>query len=97
MAFVASFAIALTMVLYGTRWRSAATLTGVVGVLTVALVAVSLVVDGVHFPSDVLASVIWSVAVAPAARYLWVDVVMPRLPLLGRPHSAATGPDRSDG
>lgn len=83
-AFVVSFAIALTMVIYGTRWRSAGAVTGV---LIVAAVAVSLVVDGVHFPSDVVASVIWGVAVAPAARYFWVDLVMPRLPLLGRPHS----------
>lgn len=93
-AFVASLAIALTMVLYRRRWRSAAT---AIGVLLVVLVAVSLVVDGVHFPSDVLASVIWCLAVAPAARYLWVDIVMPRLPLLGRPRSAATGRDSSDG
>lgn len=86
-AFVTSLAIALAMVLWGTRWRAAA---AVIGALVVVVVAVSLVVDGVHFPSDVLASVVWALAVAPAARYLWVDVVMPRLPLVGRRRHTST-------
>ncbi len=78
-AFVTSLAIALAMVLGGIRWR---TIARTVGALVVAVVAVSLVVDGVHFPSDVVASIVWALAVAPAVRYLWVDLVMPRLPLV---------------
>ncbi|MEO3936962.1 phosphatase PAP2 family protein [Dermatophilaceae bacterium Soc4.6] len=86
-AFVTSLAIALVMVLGGTRWWSIATS---IAAVVVAVVAVSLVVDGVHFPSDVLASIVWALAVAPAVRYLWVDLVMPRLPLWGtRSHPGA--------
>lgn len=79
-AFVTSLAIAVAMVLGGTRWRTTAR---TVGAFVVAVVAVSLVVDSVHFPSDVVASIAWALAVAPAVRYLWVDLVMPRLPLVG--------------
>lgn len=35
-------------------------------------------VDAVHYPSDIAASVAWALAVAPAARLVWVDSVMPR-------------------
>lgn len=78
--FVATLAIALVLVLRGTRWRAIAT---TIGAVAVVVVAVALVADGVHFPTDVVASIVWALAVAPAVRYVWVDVVMPRLPLLG--------------
>lgn len=78
--FVATLAIAVVLVLRGTHWRTTATAIGAVGV---AVVGVALVTDGVHFPSDVIASIVWALAVAPAVRYVWVDLVMPRLPLLG--------------
>ncbi len=78
--FVTTLAIALVLVLRGTRWQSPAT---AIGAVVVAVVAVALVTDGVHFPSDVIASMVWALAVAPAVRYVWVDLVMPRLPLLG--------------
>lgn len=62
------------------RWHATAT---IIGAAAVAVAALALVTDGVHFPSDVIASVVWTLAVAPAVRYLWVDLVMPRVPLLG--------------
>lgn len=84
--FITSLAIALALVVRDTRWRSTA---ATVGAVVVALVALALVVDGVHFPTDVAASVVWALAVAPAVRYLWVDLVMPRLPLLGDARTAS--------
>lgn len=78
--FVTTLAIALVLVLRNTRWQATAT---TIGAVVVAVVAVALVTDGVHFPSDVIASIVWALAVAPAVRYVWVDLVMPRLPLLG--------------
>ncbi len=95
--FVATLAIAIVMVLRGTRWQAMATTIGAVAVVVVAL---ALVTDGVHFPTDVIASVVWALAVAPAVRYLWVDVVMPRLPVVGadtRPRVAVRSGRASDG
>ena len=48
----------------------------------IVLVALALAVDAVHYPTDISASVAWSLAVAPAARLVWVDWVMPRVPVL---------------
>ncbi len=50
----------------------------VVGGLLILGVGVSLMIDGVHYPSDVLASMLWGIAVAPFARMLWVSAVLPR-------------------
>lgn len=82
-AFIVAFVVALAFVTDGTRWHPV-----VVGVGTalIGLVALALAVDAVHYPTDIAASVAWSVAVAPAARLVWVDWVMPRIPAL------ATGP-----
>ncbi len=43
-------------------WRAFAL---VAGVILCILVGVALVVDGVHYPTDVFASVLWSVTIAP--------------------------------
>lgn len=85
--FVATLAIALVLVLRGTRWQAAA---ATIGALVVLVVAFAVVTDGVHFPSDVIASIVWALTVAPAARYVWVDLVMPRLPVLGTQRPAAS-------
>jgi membrane-associated phospholipid phosphatase len=53
-------------------------LAAVCGGLLIAGVGVSLVIDGVHYPSDVLASILWGIAIAPLARMLWVSVVLAR-------------------
>ncbi len=63
--FVATLAIAVVLVLRGTRWQATAT---TIGAIVVAVVALALVTYGVHFPSDVIASIVWALAVAPAVR-----------------------------
>ncbi len=75
-AFIVALVVALAFLLRGTRWHPV-----VVGVGTavVLLVALALAVDAVHYPSDIAASVVWSLAVAPAARLVWVDWVMGRV------------------
>lgn len=76
--FVVAFALALSLALRDTRWRHL-----VVGLaaLFVVVLMVSVLIDGIHYPTDVLASVVWGVAVFPAARWLWVDVILRRIPL----------------
>lgn len=88
--FVAAFAMAVVMLLHGTRWHA---LAAGLGALVTVGVGVSLMIDAVHFPTDVLASMAWSAAVAPAARVLWVDVIMVRLPFLrpAPPETAVAG------
>lgn len=62
MAFIATLMLAFFLLAEGKRYRP---LIGVIGTIAILVVAVSLVSDGVHYPSDVLASVVWSVAVGP--------------------------------
>lgn len=81
-AFVTAFVVAVIFVLRGTRWLP---LGAVLGAILVIVVAVSLSIDAVHYPTDVLASILWSLAVAPAARLIWADWLMPRIPLLREP------------
>lgn len=53
------------------RW-----LVGILGGLVVAGVGLALVADGVHYPSDVIGSVVWAITVAPLVRMLWVSLVI---------------------
>jgi undecaprenyl-diphosphatase len=76
-AFIVALVVALAFVVRGTRWRPIVVGTGTV---VAVIVALALAVDAVHYPTDIAASVVWSLAVAPAARLVWVDWVMPRLP-----------------
>lgn len=62
MVFVTSLALAFFFLSAGTRWRPVAIVVGIVAVVTVGFCLVS---DGVHYPSDVLASLVWSLGVAP--------------------------------
>ncbi len=81
-AFIVAFVLALAYVGRGARWRN---LVVALGSLVVVVVALSIAIDAVHFPSDIAASIVWSLAVAPAARVVWVDWIMPRVPLLAAP------------
>lgn len=74
--FVTALVLALLLVVRGTPLRRPV---AIVGSIVVVIVAVALAVDAVHYPTDVLASVAWSVGVAPAARWVWVDLVMARV------------------
>jgi undecaprenyl-diphosphatase len=84
--FVTSLVIALFLVLQRTAW---APVVVVAGTILVVLVSVSLMIDAVHYPTDVLASLAWGLGVVPAARVVWVDWLMPRIPFL-KPASGAT-------
>ena len=75
--FITAFVIALVYVLRDTRWVWVAAIAG--GVLVVG-VGLCLAIDAVHYPTDVVASILWSLAVAPAARLIWVDWLMPLIP-----------------
>lgn len=93
-AFVVALVVALAFVARGTRWYP---IVVGVGIVPIALIAVTLAIDAVHYPTDIAASIVWSLAVAPAARLVWVDWVMPRIPFLAVPsattESAAAGGD----
>lgn len=54
----------------------------VVGILGIAVLAFLLLSDGLHYPSDVGASIVWSVGVAPLVAGVWQEAVIPRVPLL---------------
>lgn len=78
--FVVALVLAgLMLVPPGPRRRVLAVLGGVV----VLVVATALAVDGVHWPTDVVASVVWALVVAPVARIVWVDLVLTRVVLRG--------------
>ncbi|MFC5503088.1 phosphatase PAP2 family protein [Lysinimonas soli] len=44
---------------------------GVVGALAIVAVGMSVLIDGVHYPSDVLASILWALGVAPLVMLVW--------------------------
>lgn len=77
--FVVAAAVAVVLLLADTR---AAWAIRVVAPILVLVVLCSLLVDGVHFPTDVLASVVWALGVAPLVRAVWVRGVAPRIPFL---------------
>lgn len=77
--FVTAFLIALAMLLGHSRRRTV--IRWLTPILVIA-VAIALTVDAVHYPTDVLASIAWSIAVAPAARLIWVDHIMANIPWL---------------
>ncbi|MCI9887724.1 phosphatase PAP2 family protein [Micrococcales bacterium 31B] len=71
-AFVTVFAVVLATLLAGSRWRGLAV---TLGALAVAMVALSVLLDGVHYPSDTLASMAWGLAVTPAVTVIVARVV----------------------
>jgi len=91
-AFIVALVVALVFVVRGTRWQP---MVVGVGTVVIAVVALALAVDAVHYPTDIAASVVWSLAVAPAARLVWVDWIMPRVPGLAASR-AASAPPRAD-
>lgn len=73
--FVTALVVALVLL---SRGHSVRPLLTVLGSVVVALVALALVIDGVHYLSDVLASIIWSLGLAPLVLELWNRLVLPR-------------------
>ena len=74
--FITAVAIAVVLLLADTRFAG---LSRVVAPVVVVVVLGSLLVDGVHFPTDVLASVVWALGVAPFVRAVWLRAVAPRV------------------
>ena len=50
----------------------------VLGVVAIAVLILSLLTDGVHFPTDILASLVWSLTLAPLVAAVWQRIVRPR-------------------
>lgn len=89
--YATALVVALVLLAGRTRWRVPA-LVG--GTLLILVVGVSLSVDAVHYPTDVLASIAWGLAVAPAARLL-VLVVLAKLPWWRTPGARGVQPEES--
>jgi undecaprenyl-diphosphatase len=77
--FVTALVVTAVMVTGSVALRRVWAIAGILAVLGVALAVVS---DGLHFPTDVLASVVWAACIAPAVSIVWARFVAPRVPLL---------------
>ncbi|MFJ4220131.1 phosphatase PAP2 family protein [Curtobacterium luteum] len=80
--YITAFVIALIWLLRDSRWHRTVLVAGTVAIVVVFF-AVS--IDAVHYPTDAAASILWSLAVAPGVRVVWVDWLMPRIPFLRKP------------
>lgn len=76
-AFLTIFAATLVALIRRTGLRVIA---AVVAVLLVGGALLLLTIDGVHYPTDVTASVLWSLGIGPLVRAVWVRIVLPRIP-----------------
>ena len=73
--FVAALVVTAVLV---TRSVALRRVWAIAGGIAVVVVGVLLVSDGVHFPTDVLASWVWSLALAPLVCAVWTWIVRPR-------------------
>ena len=74
--FAASIAIALVFL---SRNTARVALVGALGVVGTVLVAVAVVYLGVHYPTDVIASIIWALGACTLVLALWNRFVIPRV------------------
>lgn len=65
-AYIAALAITFWFLLRGTRWSVLAVTLGSLATITTGVAVVS---DGLHYPTDASASVLWALAMAPTARW----------------------------
>lgn len=76
MAFATAVVVTIVLMMQqGVRRRVVAA----IGAVLVVLVGLLLTIDAVHYPTDVLASVIWVLAVAPLVYAIWTVAILPRL------------------
>jgi undecaprenyl-diphosphatase len=73
--FAASLAFALVFLARATERVVTVAVLGIVGTVLVGLAVVYL---GVHYPTDVIASVVWAAAACPLVLALWNRFVIPR-------------------
>lgn len=85
--YITAFVIALIWLLRENRWHRVVLIAGTAAIVVVFF-AVS--IDAVHYPTDAAASILWSLAVAPGVRVVWVDWLMPRIPFLRGPRTRTT-------
>jgi membrane-associated phospholipid phosphatase len=85
--FAASIAIALIYLARSTTRVALVIVLGVVGTVVVAVAVVNL---GVHYPTDVIASILWSVGASTLVLALWNHFVIPRLYPTPPPRMPAT-------
>ena len=74
-AFITAFVVALFLVMRRTRLQIPVRILGVAGIVAVTM---SVLIIGVHFPTDVVASLVWSGTVAPAAWAVAASVIPER-------------------
>lgn len=75
MVFVVAVVVAFVFLAPRGPWRAFAL---VAGTIFAVLVAFALMIDGVHYPTDVLASVLWSATVGPLVCALCARVILHR-------------------
>ena len=75
MVFITALVVTLILLTRGHRLRP---LVVALGIVLALVVAFALVIDGVHFTTDVLASAVWSLGLAPLVLEVWNRVVVPR-------------------
>lgn len=78
----ATFIVVLVIALVALAPRHLRPALTVLGAIVVASACFLLVVDAVHWPTDVLASVGWGLGVAPFVRAFWIRIALPRLQFL---------------
>lgn len=76
-AFLTIFAVTLVALI---RRRDLRIVAAAAAVLLVGGALLLLTIDGVHYPTDVTASVLWALAVGPLVRAAWVRIALPRIP-----------------
>lgn len=74
--FVTALAITAVMLAMTPAFR---VLWAVLGVVVLGLLTLALLSDGVHFPTDVFASVVWALTLAPLVRAVWDRLLGERL------------------
>lgn len=71
--------LALTVILLA--WHTRARIVALIGgFLVVATMVATVTILAVHYPTDALASLVWTLGVFPAARFVWVGLVLPLFP-----------------
>ncbi|WP_423181366.1 phosphatase PAP2 family protein [Arthrobacter sp. NyZ413] len=73
--FVVALTVTACFLLRGTRWVRP---TAIAGALATILIALAVMANGLHYPTDVLASILWALAMAPTARLIVADLVLAR-------------------